>query len=63
MIAGPPSGSESANFPRTIETAVNWTTSLSEFIFDNQHSRFEATLEAEQTWSAHVEKLYAAMLM
>ena len=63
MIAGPQSGSGSANFPRTIETAVNWTTALFEHVFENQCKRFEAALEAEQRWSAHVEKLYAAMLM
>lgn len=63
MIAGPQSGSGSANFPRTIETAVNWSTSLFEYIFEHGFTRFEATLEAEQRWSGHVEKLYAAMLM
>ena len=63
MIAGPQSGSGSANFPRSIETAVNWTTDLFEHVFENQYLRFEPTIEAEQRWSGHVEKLYAAMLM
>jgi cation diffusion facilitator CzcD-associated flavoprotein CzcO len=63
MIAGPQSGSGSANFPRTIETAVEWTTNLFEHVFENDFARFEATVEAEQRWSAHVEKLYSAMLV
>jgi cation diffusion facilitator CzcD-associated flavoprotein CzcO len=63
MIAGPQSGSGSANFPRTIETAVNWTTGLFEHVFEHQATRFEATREAEQRWSDHVKKLYAAMLL
>jgi cation diffusion facilitator CzcD-associated flavoprotein CzcO len=63
MIAGPQSGSGSANFPRTIETAVEWTTKLFEHVFENDFARFEATVEAEQRWSAHVEKLYSAMLV
>jgi cation diffusion facilitator CzcD-associated flavoprotein CzcO len=63
MIAGPQSGSGSANFPRTIETAVEWTTKLFEHVFANDFERFEATHEAEQRWSSHVEKLYSVMLM
>jgi cation diffusion facilitator CzcD-associated flavoprotein CzcO len=63
MIAGPQSGSGSANFPRTIESAVNWITALFEHVWANGFTRLEPTLAAEQDWSAHLKKMYGAMLM
>jgi cation diffusion facilitator CzcD-associated flavoprotein CzcO len=63
MIAGPQSGSGSANFPRTIESAVNWITALFEHVWKNDFTRLEPTFEAEQEWSAHLKKMYGAMLM
>ena len=63
MIAGPQSGSGSANFPRSIETGVDWATDLLIYAREHGHTRFEATADAERTWSEHVAQMYSAMLM
>ena len=63
MLAGPQSGSGSANFPRSIETSVDWVTGLFQYVRENGHTRFEATSDAEQAWSSHVVELYQSMLM
>ncbi len=63
MIAGPQSGSGSSNFPRTIESSVDWVTGLFEHVWKNNSTRFEPTLEAEQEWSSHLKEMYAIMLM
>jgi cation diffusion facilitator CzcD-associated flavoprotein CzcO len=63
MPSGPQSGSASTNYPRGIETGVNWCTKLLEYMWERGYSRAEATLEAEQGWTAHVKQMYSAMLM
>ncbi len=63
MVAGPQSGSASTNFPRGIEVGVNWATDLLEFMWENGLHRFEATAEAENTWTDHVAEMYKIMLM
>ena len=63
MVAGPQSGSGSANFPRSIETGVDWATDLIVHARANGHTRLEATAEAERQWSDHVAKMYQSMLM
>lgn len=63
FLAGPQSGSASANFPRGIETSVNWATDLLEYMWKGGYSRIEATEEAEQGWSKHVADMYAKVLM
>ena len=63
MLAGPQSGSASTNFPRGIETGVDWATELFEYTWEHGYSRMEATAEAEQEWTAHVTKMYSSMLM
>ncbi len=63
MPAGPQSGSASTNYPRGIETGVNWCSDFLEFIRDQGYSRFDATKPAEERWTAHVEKMYSTMLM
>ncbi|MFV0260195.1 MAG: flavin-containing monooxygenase [Acidimicrobiales bacterium] len=63
MVAGPQSGSASTNFPRSIETSVDWVTDLLTSVFEHDRTRLEATEEAEAAWVAHVEELYAIMLM
>ena len=63
MPAGPQSGSASTNYPRGIETGVNWCTKLLEYMWDRGYSRAEPTLEAEERWTAHVKKMYSSMLM
>ena len=63
MLAGPQSGSASTNFPRGIETGVDWITELLEYVWEHGHTRMEPTLEAEVRWSEHVKKMYSTMLM
>ncbi len=63
MVAGPQSGSSSANFPRTIEVGVDWITNLVEHARKLGKTRVEATAEAQAKWSEHVALLYQAMLM
>ena len=63
MPAGPQSGSASTNYPRGIETGVNWCTDLLEHMWEHGYMRAEATREAEQSWTAHVTQIYATMLM
>jgi len=63
MPAGPQSGSASTNFPRGIETGVNWCTKLLQYMWDHGYVRAEPTLEAQERWTAHVKKMYSTMLM
>ncbi|HKU98191.1 MAG TPA: NAD(P)/FAD-dependent oxidoreductase, partial [Vineibacter sp.] len=63
MPNGPQSGSASTNYPRGIETGVNWCTALLEHIWANGYARAEATQEAEDEWTRHVNDMYAMMLM
>ncbi len=63
MPSGPQSGSASTNYPRGIETGVNWCTKLLEYMWDHGYIRVEPTLEAQEDWAAHVKKMYSAMLM
>lgn len=62
-IAGPQSGSASTNFPRGIETGVDWATELLEHFWKNEYREFNVTEEAEQDWGEHVAAMYATMLM
>jgi cation diffusion facilitator CzcD-associated flavoprotein CzcO len=63
MPSGPQSGSASTNYPRGIETGVNWCTKLIEYMWEHGYVRADATLEAQEYWTAHVKKMYSAMLM
>lgn len=63
MPAGPQSGSASTNYPRGIETGVDWCTEFLEHVRKRGHTRFEATAEAEARWTGHVVSMYAMMLM
>jgi cation diffusion facilitator CzcD-associated flavoprotein CzcO len=63
MPAGPQSGSASTNYPRGIETGVNWCTDLLEHMWEHGYTCAEATLEAQARWTAHVTEMYAMMLM
>jgi cation diffusion facilitator CzcD-associated flavoprotein CzcO len=63
MLAGPQSGSGSTNFPRGIETCGAWITGFLEFVWRNDLTRFEPTVEAEQEWTEHVVNMYSIMLM
>ena len=63
MVAGPQSGSASTNFPRGIETAVDWITEMLGYLTEHDQTRLEATPEAEEEWTAHVTSMYSTMLM
>jgi len=63
MPAGPQSGSASTNYPRGIETGVNWCTDLLEYMSAHGYTRAEATAAAEKRWTDHVTNMYAMMLM
>lgn len=63
MPTGPQSASSSTNFPRGIENGVNWCTGLLQYIWDRGYTRADATLEAQERWTAHVVKMYEIMLM
>lgn len=63
MPTGPQSGSASTNFPRGIETGVNWCTALLEHMWDSGLTRADATRAAQQRWTGYVTKMYAIMLL
>ncbi len=63
MPAGPQSGSASTNYPRGIETGVDWCTELLKHVRERGYVRADATPEAEKRWTEHVTKMYATMLM
>jgi cation diffusion facilitator CzcD-associated flavoprotein CzcO len=63
MPTGPQSGSASTNFPRGIESGVNWCTDLLEHLWEGGYVRAEATAQSQQEWSDHVAKMYSYMLM
>ncbi len=63
MPAGPQSGSASTNYPRGIETGVDWCTDFLQHVRKAGRVRFEPTAEAEAKWTAHVVGMYSMMLM
>jgi cation diffusion facilitator CzcD-associated flavoprotein CzcO len=63
MPTGPQSASASTNFPRGIENGVGWCTNLLKYMWDRGYTRADATLEAQERWTAHVVKMYEIMLM
>ena len=56
MPTGPQSGSASTNFPRGIETGVNWCMDLLEHMWDRGYTSADPTLAAQERWSAHVTR-------
>ncbi len=63
MPAGPQSGSASTNYPRGIESGVNWCTGFLKYLWEHGCIRAEATPEAEERWTDHVKQMYSTMLM
>lgn len=63
MVAGPQSVSGSTNFPRAIETGVDWVTDLVSHALDNDVSRIEATPEAEEAWVDEVARAHERLLL
>jgi|TARA_B110000908_G_scaffold86632_1_gene103488 cation diffusion facilitator CzcD-associated flavoprotein CzcO len=62
MVAGPQSVSGSTNFPRAIESGVNWVTDLLQFARLQGHARLEAQGEAEQAWLTEVIRVQEKLL-
>lgn len=62
MVAGPQSVSGSTNYPRAIETGVDWVTGLLKHAFAEGVTRIEATEEAEADWGEQVRKVQHRML-
>ena len=63
MPNGPQSGSASTNYPRGIESGVNWCMDLLNHIWQQGYSRAEPTQEAEAAWVNEVAEMYKYMLM
>jgi cyclohexanone monooxygenase len=63
MPTGPQSGSASTNYPRGIETGVDWCTALLEHLRERGAAQVEPTAESQRRWSDHVKKMCAIMLM
>jgi cation diffusion facilitator CzcD-associated flavoprotein CzcO len=61
MLAGPQIAA--TNFPRGAELAVDWTTALLQYMWDNGYSRFNANEDAEQRWFEHVKDMYQGLLL
>ncbi len=62
MVAGPQSVSGSTNFPRAIETGVNWVTALLDHVREGGHTRVEPQADAEEKWVAEVQRAHERML-
>jgi hypothetical protein len=62
MVAGPQSVSGSTNFPRAIETGVDWVTDLIEHAAQRGHRRVEAESDAEQEWVDEVVRAHERLL-
>lgn len=63
MLSGPQSASLSTNFPRGIETVVDWASSLFEHAMQRGIHRVEPTPEAQAQWTEHVKELYQGLLL
>ena len=61
MLAGPQLAA--TNFPRAVETAVDWATPFLEHTWEQGYTRFEATAVAEQEWFDHVVDMYKPLLL
>lgn len=62
MVAGPQSVSGSTNFPRAIETGVDWVTELLEHTMESGGTRIDAEPEAEAEWVETVVRAHERML-
>ena len=63
MVAGPQSVSGSTNFPRAIESGVDWLTDFLEHVRSKNITRFEARVDAEKVWGEEVVASQERMLM
>jgi cation diffusion facilitator CzcD-associated flavoprotein CzcO len=62
-LAGPQGASVSTNFPPAIETAVEWTSRLIEYLQQHHYTRIEPTPDAENDWLEHVKSGYEHSLL
>ncbi|MEM7412419.1 MAG: NAD(P)/FAD-dependent oxidoreductase [Myxococcota bacterium] len=62
MVAGPQSVSGSTNFPRAIETGVDWVTHFLTHVRERGVTRFEAEAQAEKEWGEEVARCYERLL-
>ncbi|MDA3037943.1 MAG: NAD(P)/FAD-dependent oxidoreductase [Actinomycetota bacterium] len=62
MVAGPQSVSGSTNFPRAIETGVDWLTGLLQHVMNDDCTRVEAEPDAEEGWVGEVVSAHERML-
>ena len=62
-LAGPQGAANSTNFPRAIETTVNWVTDLIRHVLEHGYERFEVELDAEGAWTEQIKELYAPLLL
>ncbi|WP_041260799.1 flavin-containing monooxygenase [Pseudofrankia inefficax] len=63
MVAGPQSASASTNYPRGIETSVEWITGLLRHLREHGYHRVEATAQAEQDWVEEAVRAYDKTLI
>jgi cation diffusion facilitator CzcD-associated flavoprotein CzcO len=61
MVAGPQSVSGSTNYPRAIETGVDWVTEFLEYVWKNGYSRFEPSEAGEAEWQQEVHQAHERM--
>ena len=53
-IVGPHNGATFCNIPRCIEQNVEWVAEAIQYLRDNDYTRMEATIPAEDEWTKHV---------
>ena len=63
MLTGPQGGSVATNFPRGIETSVDWITDLLSYMREHGYRRVETREAAELEWLQHVQEMYQFQLM
>lgn len=63
MLAGPQGASVSTNFPRAIETSVEWASDLIAHMRSSGKTRIECSVEAQDAWVREVEDLYGMLLL
>ena len=63
ILAGPQAASVATNFPPAIETAVEWTSDLIEFMRDHGYRKAQVDTEAEDAWLEEVKSVYGMLLL
>lgn len=63
MLGGPHSASVATNFPRAIETSVEWVTDLFAFMRENGYGHVEVDPQYESEWTEHIKDLYQRQIL